>query len=234
MNHIIANWKMNLSINEARKLCENIDENVIIAPPMPYLAQLILEFNSRPFAAQDVSKISGYGSFTGEVSAELLSKIGTKYAIIGHSERRQHLSERPDDIKTKAKNCIATGIIPIICIGENEEARKNGTYMDYIESEVTASIPNLDGYILAYEPLWSIGTGKAANVLELQEVFSHIKDFTIAKPLALVYGGSINSDNVSEIISVQEIDGLLIGKSSLDADELNKIARIWRRKFGEA
>lgn len=230
---IIANWKMNLSMNQAMDLCQNIDDDVIIAAPAPYLGQLTSKFPNRKFASQDVSTKQGYDSFTGEISADMLAELNIRYSIVGHSERRTYFSESNEIVMTKAKNCSAAGIIPIICIGEEEETRKNGTYLDHIKKQIMTSIPNSCNYILAYEPIWSIGTGKAATASEINEIFSFLKEFLIAKPMALVYGGSINSNNVSDIMSVKEIDGLLIGKSSLNSAELNEIVTIWRQKLGE-
>jgi triosephosphate isomerase (TIM) len=228
---VIANWKMNFSIEQAINFCNNIKDtncdSLIIAAPLVYLAYLRTHFPDLTFAAQDVSSISeSYGSFTGETSAKMLSDLGIKYCIVGHSERRKYNNETNTSTKTKAELCIKHNIIPIICIGEEQKERDNNQHLEYIKSQLLESLPKSNDFILAYEPLWSIGTGNIPNNTQLEEVFSLFENI-IAKPLALVYGGSINSDNAGEIAKVSNINGLLVGKSSLDIEELQKIIKAW-------
>lgn len=229
--HVIANWKMNFSLEEAINFCKNIQDtnydSLIIAAPMLYLSCLITNFPHLTFAAQDVSSISeSYGSYTGEVSAKMLSNLGIKYCIVGHSERRKYNHESNTSTKAKAELCIKHNIVPIICIGEERKMRDNNQHMDYIKNQLFESLPQSNDFILAYEPLWSIGTGNIPSNAQLEEVFSLFENI-IAKPLSLVYGGSINSDNAGEIAKVRNINGLLVGKSSLDIEELQKIIKAW-------
>jgi triosephosphate isomerase len=228
---VIANWKMNFSLEKAIHFCKNIEDkncdSLIIAAPILYLAYLRTNFSNLTFAAQDVSAISeSYGSFTGEVSAKMLSDLGIKYCIVGHSERRKYNHENDLSTKTKAELCIKHNIVPIICIGEEQKVRDNNQHIEYIKNQLLESLPKSNDFILAYEPLWSIGTGNIPSNAQLEEVFSLFENI-IAKPLALVYGGSINSDNAGEIAKVSNINGLLVGKSSLSVEELQKIIKAW-------
>ena len=228
---VIANWKMNFSLEEAIHFCKNAKEtnydSLIIAAPILYLAYLRTNFPHLTFAAQDVSSISEpYGSFTGEISAKMLSDLGIKYCIVGHSERRKYNHESDTSTKAKAELCIKHNIVPIICIGEEKKVRDNNQHIEYIKNQLMHSLPESNDFILAYEPLWSIGTGNIPSNAQLEEVFSLFENI-IAKPLALVYGGSINSDNAGEIAKVRNINGLLVGKSSLSVEELQKIIKTW-------
>ncbi len=228
---VIANWKMNFSLEEAINFCKNIQDtnydSLIIAAPILYLAYLRTNFPHLTFAAQDVSSIAeSYGAFTGEISAKILSDLGIKYCIVGHSERRKYNNENDTSTKTKAELCIKHNIVPIICIGEEQKARDDNQHIEYIKNQLLESLPKSNDFILAYEPLWSIGTGNIPSNAQLEEVFSLFENI-IAKPLALVYGGSINSDNAGEIAKVRNINGLLVGKSSLDIEELQKIIKTW-------
>ncbi len=228
---VIANWKMNFSLEEAINFCKNIQDtnydSLIIAAPILYLAYLRTNFPHLTFAAQDVSSIAeSYGAFTGEISAKILSDLGIKYCIVGHSERRKYNNENDTSTKTKAELCIKHNIVPIICIGEEQKARDDNQHIEYIKNQLLESLPKSNDFILAYEPLWSIGTGNIPSNAQLEEVFSLFENI-IAKPLALVYGGSINSDNAGEIAKVSNINGLLVGKSSLSVEELQKIIKAW-------
>ncbi len=223
---------MNFSLEEAINFCQTIithndHDSLIIAAPMLYLSHLRILFPQLTFAAQNVSSISSsYGSFTGEISAEMLSCLGIKYCIIGHSERRLYNGETNFTSKLKAELCIKHNITPIICVGEKKKARDENKYIEYIKQQLLESLPDSNSFILAYEPVWSIGTGNIPTTEQLQEIFSLFENI-IAKPIALVYGGSINSANVDEIVKVTNINGLLVGKSSLDVEELQKIIKIW-------
>jgi triosephosphate isomerase len=204
----------------------NSSSRLIIAAPSIYLAHLIHHFSHIKFASQDVSSAPcDYGAFTGEVSAKQLSCCSVQYCIIGHSERRRHYLETSLSVKQKAENCIKHGIIPIICIGETKESRDSGEYIKDIKKQLLASIPNDGECILAYEPIWAVGTGILPSAQQLEEISDLLKP--LVKPLSLVYGGSINSGNISYIRKVKQIDGILLGGASLDALELAKILQIW-------
>lgn len=230
---IIANWKMNLNLNEAFSKADSLNKRnssaqFILAPPTPYLAHFAQNFTRTTFCAQDVSSISGYGAYTGEVSADIIKSCGINYAIIGHSEKRTIMKDSNITVRKKVENCIKTRIIPIICVGESLETRKNHNYKEFILEQITESVPgNAKNIIIAYEPIWAIGTGISPTAEELTEIFDFIKnDSTIsqvAKNAQLVYGGSVNSRNYKEILAIEGVNGILIGGASLDDDELDLI-----------
>ncbi len=231
---VIANWKMNFSLAQAIDFCNDItrfnNESLIIAAPFPYLAILTNQFPHLNFAAQNVSdRTTNYGPFTGEVSAEMLASCGVKYCIIGHSERRKYNNENNATSKLKAQYCIEHNITPIICVGETKEERALGTYIGFINNQLLECLPDSSAFILAYEPIWSIGTGNIPTSKQLDEVFSLFENI-IAKPIALVYGGSVNGGNVSDVAKVTSVDGLLLGKASLNATELEQIIQSWINK----
>jgi len=230
---IIANWKMNLSLKEAFLKADLLDKRnswaqFILAPSAPYLAYFAKNFLKTTFCAQDVSSISGYGAYTGEVSADILKSCGVNYAIIGHSEKRTVMKDNNKTVRKKVGNCIKAGIKPIICVGESLESRKNNNYKEFILEQINESIPeNAKNVIIAYEPIWAIGTGISPTKEELTEIFNFIKNDSsisqVAKNAQLVYGGSVNSRNYKEILAIEGISGVLIGSASLDDDELNLI-----------
>lgn len=225
---VIANWKMNFSLSQAIDFCTKLNNNShhipIVAAPTLYLSHLLVRFkNIISFASQDLSaNPDDYGSFTGEISAKMLHDIGIKYSIIGHSERRTNNEETNDIVKNKSENAIKNNITPIICIGETLEARNKGSYLESINNQYLESKPKFGKFILAYEPIWAIGTGNIPTTDELNEVFSFIENI-IAKDVTLVYGGSVNLGNIGLITAVPQIRGLLLGKASLDVIEFNKI-----------
>lgn len=230
---IIANWKMNLSLKEAFLKADLLDKrnswaHFILAPPAPYLAYFSERFSKTTFCAQDVSSISGYGAYTGEVSADIIKSCGVNYAIIGHSEKRTIMKDNNIKVRKKVENCIKAEIKPIICIGETLESRKNNNYKEFILEQINESIPeNAKNVIIAYEPIWAIGTGISPTEEELTEIFNFIKNDSatsqVAKNAQLVYGGSVDSRNYKKILAIKGISGILIGSASLNDDELNLI-----------
>jgi triosephosphate isomerase len=230
---IIANWKMNLTLEEAytkAKLLDsrNYSAQLLLAPPAPYLAHLTQNFKNINFCAQDLSAFSGFGAYTGEYSAEMIKSCNVNYAIIGHSERRNSIGEHSNFIKQKVLNCIEAQIIPIICVGETLEARKNNNYKEFIAEQINQSIPeNAHSIIIAYEPFWAIGSGLVPTIEEISEIFEFIKsseDISIvAKNAQLVYGGSVSSKNYKEILAIAGNNGIILGSASLNDDELNLI-----------
>ncbi|XVN42730.1 MAG: triose-phosphate isomerase family protein [Candidatus Rickettsia vulgarisii] len=234
---IIANWKMNLSLEEAFTFCnklvqQNCYNDLIIATPPIYLSYLSDKFKSLTFSAQDVSKYQGEGSYTGEYSSSLLKLSNINYSIIGHSERRELFNESNQLVRQKVENCFQADLTPIICIGENLELRTNKTYKEFLLRQLVESLPKnyqelSKDYIIAYEPVWSIGIGNIPKEDELVEVFdiinSFLKQSQVANNVSLVYGGSVNLDNIKQILNLQEIGGVLVGKSSLDYQVLVKM-----------
>ena len=237
-----GNWKLNGTRVFSRQLVRALqDANVgdverIIFPPMPYLADLIdiNDDTSLEFGAQDVSS-RDTGAFTGEVSAQMLKDVGAKYVLVGHSERRQYHGEHSKLVAAKAKAAIDAGLTPVVCIGESLDERKNGQTFFRIEEQLdpikALGAEYLAKMIIAYEPVWAIGTGMTATKEEAQEVHRRIRseiavvDAKIADSLPIIYGGSCKPDNAVELFAQPDIDGGLIGGASLDADSFNAIAR---------
>ena len=232
---VIANWKMNLTKRDAITFCKKLlaldhtkQHTIILAVPSVYLGLLASIFPSLIFAGQDVSVHKEYGPHTGEISAAMLQSCQVNYSIIGHSERRIGHFDDNQTTKIKVQNCLSTEVTPIICVGEPLEVRKRGEYLPYIKKQLLESIPHgaKDGsFILAYEPIWAIGTGIVPTKEELQEVCECIMD--VARPASLVYGGSVNSQNIDTLSEIKSLDGLLVGSASLDSAEFIRIVEYW-------
>jgi triosephosphate isomerase len=239
MSHlIIANHKMNFSLEETLRYCSDISKSsykneLIIASPAPYIGYLAHNFKSLTFCAQNISTQKEFGAYTGEYSSAMVKSCGVNYSLVGHSERRNLFGETDEIILQKIENCLKSGVNPIVCIGESQKARQNGNYKEFIVNQLKLILhqisliatanktKNLWQVIFAYEPIWSIGTGIIPTDDELIEVIgfisSMIKQSLVAKNMKLVYGGSINLDNIEHILSLQNIDGVLIGKASLNS-----------------
>jgi triosephosphate isomerase len=230
---IIANWKMNLTLDEAYSKAKKLDSKsyssqLLLAPPAPYLAYFAQNLENTSICAQNISALNGFGAYTGEYSAEMIQSCNINYAILGHSERRNMFGETNKLIQKKAFNCVKANITPIICVGESLEARKNNNYKEFISRQINESIPeNATSIIIAYEPFWAIGTGLVPTMQEIAEIFDFIKtseDISIvAKNAQLVYGGSVSSKNYKEILSIAGNNGVILGSASLDENELNSI-----------
>jgi triosephosphate isomerase len=241
---IIANWKLNgnWSFNEefASALSKGLkeidlkDRQIVICPPNVYLQQmngLLLE-KSIFLGSQDLSdELSG--AFTGETSGAMLKDFGCRYVLVGHSERRERHFETLDVIVKKALNAISAGITPVICVGETSEQRQNGMMQEVlseqIQSLVTGMGDQIDGVVLAYEPIWAIGTGETATLEQAQEAHQWLRieiekvNPAIAQKLPIIYGGSVKAGNAVELLQVPDIDGLLVGGASLVPHEFLSI-----------
>lgn len=218
---IIVNWKMHMSLDEAFKFCTKLTEQqynnqLIIAPPVPYLAYLSDKFKFLEFCGQNVSQFAGQGSYTGEYSSLLLKLSKINYSIVGHSERRNFLQKSNALIRQKAENCLESQVTPIICIGEDLAIRQNNNYKDFLLKQLEESLPNI---VVAYEPIWAIGTGITPGQEELTEIFDalnyYLKQRPVANNISLVYGGSVNLDNIEKILSIQNIDGVWLANPHL-------------------
>lgn len=238
---IVANWKMNLNFLQANNFVNNlsmflnstkIDTNIIICPQFLLLHFIsTLEYNKNiKIGAQNCHSIES-GAFTGETSIELLESLGCHFVIIGHSERRIQHKESDSEIKKKAITALKHNITPIICIGEKIEIRKQKTYLEFLSSQILSSIPNInDDIIIAYEPIWSIGTGIIPKIEEINEISDFItntvkKEKSKIKNTHILYGGSVNSKNSKSILDIKNINGLLVGGASLDSREFIKILK---------
>ncbi|MBU6140835.1 MAG: triose-phosphate isomerase [Proteobacteria bacterium] len=183
--------------------------------------------NSRPIklGGQDCH-FEKSGSFTGDVSASLLKKVGCHYVILGHSERRAQHFENDEMVAKKVRSALAEDLIPIICVGENKETRDRGEHLEFVRQQLLKSVPAdviFKKLVIAYEPIWSIGTGVIPTLEQIAEMINFIKN-TVGKECFTLYGGSVTSKNSQEILAVANVDGLLVGKASLDSEEFVKIA----------
>ena len=216
---LIANLKMNLNyedILEYKIVIENSDiTNFIICPPNIYLD--VFYSNKYELCAQNGYHVDE-GAFTGEVSFKQLKSMGVKYSLIGHSERRRIFNESNDDIRKKLESCIENGITPILCVGESKEGREKGISEKIIESQIKTAIGDLElsDLIVAYEPVWAIGTGLIPTSIDIMNMHSCIKKIVKdnTKNVKVIYGGSVNESNIKDICNIEGVDGVLIGDAS--------------------
>ena len=233
---IAGNWKMNMTASEIKPFIEQLKENMpktrtcemVLCTPAVMIPAMIKAGKDCKVAAggEDVSKYEK-GAYTGEVSATQLADIGTKYCIVGHSERRQYHGEDDMLVNAKARALLEKGIAPIICVGESLEQREAGVTMEYVAYQVKAALNGIDATqlrrcIIAYEPIWAIGTGKTATAEQAQEVCEGIRAVIRkiygarpARAVSILYGGSMNAKNAAELLAQPDIDGGLIGGASL-------------------
>ncbi len=226
MKFLIANWKMNGSIEFTENFLKTIGSiktgnRVIVCPPFPLLYKF--ENFSHSLGAQNCSnKVSG--AFTGETSPLLLKELGCKYVIIGHSERRRIFKESDEVISEKYKTLTELDMTPIICVGETEEERPTWRKILSIQLNLIKDSQNLSKAIIAYEPIWSIGSGKTPTVEEIDEVLNFIKETTHFKCPTL-YGGSVNIKNIEDILTIPSADGVLVGGASLKIEEFSEMVQ---------
>lgn len=223
---IIANLKMNLNKKEIVEYKKTIEESnikeFIICPPNIYIG--IMQSNSYSVCAQNGYHINS-GAFTGEVSFAQLKSIGVNYSLIGHSERRNMFNENDEIIALKLKSCIENDIMPILCVGENKEERELGKTLEVIEREIKNDLKGtkFNDIIIAYEPVWAIGTGLIPTKEDINEVHLHIKKVLkdiYNKDVKVLYGGSVKLSNIKEICNIISVDGVLIGGASNDPNNL--------------
>ncbi len=240
---VAANWKLHgnramvgsliAAVNSHAKGASSAD--VIICPPFPYLAesQDFMDADNVFLGAQNVSQ-QAQGAYTGEVSAEMLAEVGCRYIIVGHSERRQYYGETSEVVAAKFMQVQEAALVPILCVGESLEQRESGEMEQTIKHQVdavvsAAGIDNIRKAVIAYEPIWAIGTGETASPEQAQEVHALIRNqiaqqsAQVADDLRILYGGSVKADNASELFSQSDIDGGLIGGASLVAEQFNAI-----------
>ncbi|HEX2273875.1 MAG TPA: triose-phosphate isomerase [Acidimicrobiales bacterium] len=248
-----GNWKMNHNHLEAiqvvQKLAYRLDDrdydavDVSVHPPFTGLRsiQTLLDADRIPIAlgAQNCHWEDS-GAFTGEVSAPMLAKLNVTYTIVGHSERREHFGESDDDVRRKLEAVWRWGMTPILCVGETDEEREAGSTEDKVTGQVKAALEGVDGdrvaaMVVAYEPIWAIGTGKTATPDDAQETIGLIRRVVgelhgseVADALRIQYGGSVKSSNIGELMAQPDIDGALVGGASLDPDEFAQIVRFHR------
>jgi triosephosphate isomerase len=240
---VAGNWKLHGDRKFARALLEEIARvaapqgvEQIVLPPLPYLSELVEHFGERglQFGAQDVSA-NQQGAYTGEVSAAMLLDVGASYGLVGHSERRQYHRESSELVAAKFFAAKAAGLTPILCVGESLHEREAGQTEWRIEEQlepifVQGGAQAFDGAIIAYEPVWAIGTGRTASPEQAQAVHAFIRgeiaarDAKIAGSLPILYGGSVKPDNAAALFSQPDVDGGLVGGASLVARDFLAIA----------
>lgn len=230
---IVANWKMNGSHDFINTFTANFDftlphtENqVILCPPFPFLASFrdIFKGTKSRLGAQNCHSES-QGAFTGEVSATMLADIGCQAVIVGHSERRSLFGETDATVNDKASSVQANGMTAIICIGENQNVRKSGEAIEKVILQLKASLPDsstAENTLIAYEPIWAIGTGLTPSLDEIQQMHQALHS-SLKSPIPLLYGGSVTDKNAADILSLPYIDGILVGGASLNAEIFQKI-----------
>lgn len=236
---VAGNWKMNgssESVVELVKGLKSIDAvDVVIAPTFVYLPVVsdALKGSEIKLAAQTVSEFAS-GAYTGEVSLAMLKDFSVSHVILGHSERRSLFLETDAQVAKKVLATLEAGLTPILCVGETLEQREAGTTLDVCNAQVDAvlelvGVEMFDKVVIAYEPVWAIGTGKSATSEQAQEVHKGIRDniaeksLEIAQKVAILYGGSVKASNSAELFAQPDIDGALVGGASLDAKEFNSI-----------
>ena len=236
---IAGNWKLNCDIEEAKDLSTSILNNlrdkalsseVALFPPNIYIdtVKRIVNNSNIFIGAQDCS-VHTSGAYTGDVSAKMLNDMECKYIIVGHSERRIGKFETNNDVALKAKNVMENKMCPIICVGEDAKDRDDGNALNFIEKQLNESIPKnyYKDFIIAYEPIWAIGSGKIPTIDSINEMFNMIRQWLlnngVDNNIKILYGGSVNKENVKEIFSCRDLGGLLIGGVSLKAQEFSEI-----------
>lgn len=238
---IIGNWKLNLDHLEAIQLLQKINYSlpkniedkieIVLSPSFTSIRSLQTVISSDKLkiklSSQNVSQFAS-GAYTGEVSASQLKKLEIDYAIVGHSERRTLFNEVDSEINIKVNKLIDSDIVPIFCFGESTEERKNGSYLTFIENQINEGLKGLrkdkvKKLIVAYEPIWAIGTGEVASLEDIVDVLDYVKNIISKKPffnndiIKFIYGGSVSPDNAKSILNLSIVDGALVGGASLDA-----------------
>lgn len=249
-NIVAGNWKMNMTLQDGLALVSEItnmvqdevtgsDVQVVICPPFPFLSAIGKQLPASSqfhLGAQNCHQKES-GAFTGEVSAKMLQSVGVEYVILGHSERRQYFREDDDLLSQKLKAALAAGLKPIFCVGESLETREADETFKYIEKQLKDGLFHLSNeefeqVVIAYEPIWAIGTGKTATSAQAQEVHAFIReqiarayDAEAALNTTILYGGSANAQNARELFSQPDVDGGLIGGASLKSRDFTEIIK---------
>lgn len=241
---VAGNWKMNASKETVNSLIEGIlsgmneaSSEVIVCAPFPYLSQVesLIQGSSLMLGAQNLN-VNSAGAYTGEVSADMIKDFGAQHVIVGHSERRSLYGETNAIVAEKTKAAIDAGLTALLCVGESLEDRESGNTEAIVEEQINAvidliGIESFDQVIIAYEPVWAIGTGLTATPEQAQAVHLFIRNLLadssekIAKRTPILYGGSMNAGNAADLISCSDIDGGLIGGAALKAEDFLQICK---------
>ena len=241
---VAGNWKMNASKDSVESLvtdilsgASDVSAEVIVCAPFPYLSQVeaLIGGSNLMLGAQNLN-VNASGAFTGEVSAEMIKDFGANHVIVGHSERRSLYGETSEIVAEKTKTAIDSGLTPILCLGESLDQRESGKTESVVSEQLNkvikvVGIEAFNNIIIAYEPVWAIGTGVTASPEQAQAVHKFIRDLLassnqdIADKTAILYGGSMNAGNAVELISCSDIDGGLIGGAALKAEDFLQICK---------
>ncbi len=242
---IAGNWKMNKTPDEARALVEELiplvadaECDVVVCPPFVDLCPVskAIKGTNIHLGAQNIHWAKS-GAFTGEISADMLKKFGVEYAIVGHSERRQYFGETDATVNMRAKAALENGITPIICVGESLEQRERGETDEFVASQVRGALEGISAddarrIVIAYEPIWAIGTGRTATAEMAEETITVIRKTLrsifgndAAETVRIQYGGSMNPQNAASLMAMENIDGGLIGGASLKAEDFSKVVK---------
>jgi triosephosphate isomerase len=234
---VAGNWKMHNTIRESVALAYAIKEGttglkngeVVVAPPFTALHSVgeAIKGSAVALAAQNMY-YEDKGAFTGEISPSMLTDAGCKYVIIGHSERRKYFNESDENVNLKVMKALATGLKPILCVGETDDERNKGVTQAVVNRQVRRALTGvnkIDHIVIAYEPVWAIGTGKVATSSQAEDVHDFIRRLLVeiygclAGDVRILYGGSVTKDNIGELIAMEDIDGALVGGASLKPDD---------------
>jgi triosephosphate isomerase len=244
---IAGNWKMNKTVAEGLDLVRSLEVEVgnvkevdiVVCPPFTALSEVskaILDSKNIRLGAQDMSQ-HNFGAYTGDVCAGMLKEFSVRYVILGHSERRQYAKETDALINAKARAALAASLKPIVCVGETLAERESNITEQVVDSQVTGCLAGLtkeqmDEVVIAYEPVWAIGTGKTATSQQAQDVHAFIRrriaalyDETVARRVRILYGGSVKPANTRELMSQPDVDGALVGGASLEARSFSDIVK---------
>jgi triosephosphate isomerase len=248
---IAGNWKSNLNHLEALALVQKIafslpekyfaKVEVTVLPPFTDLRSVQTLVDGEKlllrYGAQDLSQHDS-GAYTGDIGGPMLAKLGCSYVVVGHSERREYHGETDELVGKKVRAALRNGITPILCVGELLEVREQGTHVDHCNSQLIAALKGLtaeqvSGVVVAYEPVWAIGTGRVATPADAQEVCGALRaqlaekyGQQVADGIRVLYGGSVKSNNIAELVAQADVDGALVGGASLDADEFAKLCAL--------
>ncbi len=243
-----ANWKMNLTYQQGKTLLQTMDQAeislkdnqvVLFAVPFPYLemAGLQIQHKNNYYAAAQNCSDKKSGAYTGEVSVEMLKSVNISYCLVGHSERREYFAESNKQLADKVNMCLTFGITPVFCCGEALQTREEKRQNDFVEQQLRESIFHLSAeeltrVVIAYEPIWAIGTGKTASTEQAQEMHAFIRSVlkkqygaSVAEEISILYGGSVKANNARELFASKDVDGGLVGGASLNAAEFVEIIR---------
>jgi triosephosphate isomerase (TIM) len=243
---VAGNWKMNKTHEEGLKLATEIvnmvkdevrnDAQVVICPPFVSIQGIARLLDSRVNIGAQNCNSKASGAYTGEISAEMLKSIGVKYVILGHSERREYFKESNADLAEKVNIVLKNGMTPIFCCGETLAQREKGIHIDFVNSQLTESLFHLGEedfrkIVIAYEPIWAIGTGVTASTAQAQEMHEKIRTHLVSKygkaaeDTSILYGGSCKPDNAKELFACKDVDGGLIGGASLKSRDFVDIIK---------